>query len=86
MRIWSWEWDGMGSKKSFLHILFDMFKAFDTVPHASLLNKLTSNFGIAGKFRSWIKAFLTNRTQSVKFIIILVGLLMSLVVRFKVQF
>ena len=47
-------------------ILFDISKAFDTVPHASLLNKLTSNFGIAGKLHSWIKAFLTNRTQSVK--------------------
>ena len=46
-------------------ILFDISKAFDTVPHASLLNKLTSNFGIAGK-HSWIKAFPTNRTQSVK--------------------
>ena len=47
-------------------ILFDISKAFDTVPHASLINKLTSNFGIAGKLHSWIKAFLTNRTQSVK--------------------
>ena len=47
-------------------ILFDISKAFETVPHASLLNKLTSNFGIAGKLHSWIKAFLTNLTQSVK--------------------
>ena len=47
-------------------ILFDMSKAFDTVPHSSLLNKLTSNFGIAGKLHSWIKAFLINRMQSVK--------------------
>ena len=32
----------------------------------TLLNKLTSNCGIAGKLHSWIKAFLTNGTQSVK--------------------
>ena len=47
-------------------ILFDISKAFDTVPHTSLLNKLTSNFGIVGKLHSWIKAFLTNHTQSIK--------------------
>ena len=47
-------------------ILFDISTAFDTVPHASLLNKLTYNFRIASKLHSWIKTFLTNRTQSVK--------------------
>ena len=36
------------------------------IPHASLPNKLTFNFGIAGKLHSWIKAFLTNRMQSMK--------------------
>ena len=38
----------------------------DTDPCASLLNKLTANFGIVSKLHSWIKAFLTNCTQSVK--------------------
>ena len=47
-------------------ILFDMSKTFDSIRHASLLNKLTSNFRIVGKLHSWIKAFLTNHTQSVK--------------------
>ena len=47
-------------------ILFDISKAFDTVPHSSLLQTLTSSFGIVGKLHAWIKAFLTNRTQSVK--------------------
>ena len=47
-------------------ILFDISKTFDTVLHASLLNKLTSTFGIASKLHLWIKTLLTNRTQSVK--------------------
>ena len=46
-------------------ILFDTSKVFDTIPHVSLLNKLMSNFGIVGKLHSWIKAFLTNGTQSI---------------------
>ena len=47
-------------------ILFDISKAFDTVPHSCLLNKLTNTFGIKGKLLSWIKAFLIDRMQSVK--------------------
>jgi hypothetical protein len=47
-------------------ILFDVSKAFDTVPHSLLLDKLTANFGVVGKLHAWIKAFLTSRTQAVK--------------------
>ena len=49
-------------------IFFDISKAFDTVPHSTLLNKLFNNFGIGlvGKLHAWIKAFLCDRTQCVK--------------------
>jgi hypothetical protein len=47
-------------------ILFDISKAFDSVPHSSLLFKLSNVFGITGKLHSWLKAFLTDRTQAVK--------------------
>ena len=45
-------------------ILLDFSKAFDSVPHGRLLAKLDF-YGIRGKTLSWIKAFLSNRTQSV---------------------
>ena len=40
-------------------------EAFDTVPHKRLLYKL-SKYGIKGNLLSWIKDFLSNRTQYVK--------------------
>ena len=44
--------------------VLDFSKAFDTVPHNRLLTKL-KHYGIAGNTLSWIRAFLTNRTQRV---------------------
>ena len=45
-------------------IYFDFSKAFDTVPHIRLLEKLKS-YGIEDKVHGWIKAFLENREQVV---------------------
>ncbi|KAI8515269.1 hypothetical protein Bbelb_060820 [Branchiostoma belcheri] len=42
----------------------DFSKAFDTVPHQRLLSKL-QYYGIKGHILSWLKAFLTERTQTV---------------------
>ena len=44
--------------------ILDFSKAFDTVPHERLLHKL-HHYGIEGTTLSWIKAFLTNRSQRV---------------------
>ena len=46
-------------------VYLDFRKAFDTVPHKRLLYKL-SKHGIKGNLLSWIKDFLSNRTQYVK--------------------
>ena len=46
-------------------ILLDFSKAFDSVSHKRLLNKL-DQYGITGKMKSWIHSFLTNRTQFVQ--------------------
>ena len=51
-------------KKQMDMILLDVSKAFDKVPHNRLLLKL-NHYGIQGQTLSWIKAFLTGRTQSV---------------------
>ena len=43
----------------------DFAKAFDTVPHQRLLNKLKA-YGIEGDILNWISSFLSNRTQRVR--------------------
>ena len=44
--------------------ILDFSKAFDTVPHSKLLQKLSS-YGITGNLHQWISAFLCNRRMRV---------------------
>ena len=53
--------DGMCNDAVFL----DYSKAFDTVPHALLIDKLT-DYGIAGCLLRWISDYLTDRYQYVR--------------------
>ena len=50
---------GPEKKNSIDVIYLDFQKAFDTVPHRRLLQKLTS-FGIHGNVLKWIESFLSN--------------------------
>ena len=45
-------------------IFFDLKKAFDSVPHRPLLDKLAS-YGLDVHTLSWITSYLTNRKQHV---------------------
>jgi len=45
-------------------IFIDFRKAFDTIPHCRLLNKLYY-YGIQGKIHDWIKLWLTQRVQRI---------------------
>ena len=45
-------------------IFFDLRKAFDSVPHRLLVDKLTS-LGLDAHIISWITSYLTNRKQHV---------------------
>ena len=46
-------------------LLLDFSKAFDTVDHLALLQKLRS-YHLPGNIVSWIVSFLTDRTQCTK--------------------
>jgi hypothetical protein len=56
-------WSNMQSLIN-LSIDLDFQKAFDTVPHQRLINKLQS-YGICGNILWWIRDFLANRKQNV---------------------
>ena len=45
-------------------IYLDLQKAFDSVPHNTLLRKVESHV-FSGKFLNWIKGFLMDRDQCV---------------------
>ena len=45
-------------------LVLDFSKAFDTVPHQRLLQKLQL-LGIHGRIHDWIRSFLTSRLQSI---------------------
>ena len=45
-------------------VYLDLKKAFDTVPHKRLVNKLRG-YGVEGKLLLWIQDFLSNRSQYV---------------------
>ncbi|XP_072033236.1 uncharacterized protein [Amphiura filiformis] len=55
---------GLRDQEQIDAILLDFSKAFDKVPHERLLLKLHF-YGIRGSLLSWIRDFLTNRTQQV---------------------
>ena len=52
------------NKNSYI-IYLDLKKAFDTIPHAKLLNKL-HKLGMDGLTLAWFRSYLTERRQCVK--------------------
>ena len=56
----------LNQSNSVLSIFIDFSKAFDTVPHNILLDKL-EHYGIRNNVLKWFSNYLANRTQSTSF-------------------
>jgi hypothetical protein len=62
----TYDWSSILESHESCHIIYlDFKKAFDTVSHTKLLNKLKA-YGISSMTLCWIKAFLSDRSQVVK--------------------
>ena len=58
--------ESIDKKKYVIGIFIDLKKAFDTIDHNILLNKLYY-YGIRGISKDWIKSYLENRKQFVQY-------------------
>ena len=57
------DWRRAIDRKQVVGVVFvDFRKAFDSISHSLLLNKL-QGLGMAGDLKYWIRNYLTNRTQ-----------------------
>ena len=57
---------GMDEKSIFLLVLLDMSKAFDSLNHNVLLNRLRS-LGLTSHCLSWFSSYLSDRKQRVRY-------------------
>ena len=60
----AWQNSALDQRKEVAAVFFDLRKAFDSVPHRPLLNKLKS-VGLSDHLIKWICSYLTNRVQHV---------------------
>ena len=57
-------------KKSTIGLFIDLIKAFDTIDHTLLLEKLR-HYGVRGVANDWLSSYLENRLQYVSFYLVI---------------
>ena len=65
MRIQDDIMKSLDSHKYVILVLLDLSSAFDSVDHDILMNKLYK-IGVRGRAYSWVKSYLSSRTQAVE--------------------
>lgn len=55
----------LDSGREFTAVYLDISKYFDKIWHDGLLYKCETDFGLTGQLLTWLKSYLTNRTQKV---------------------
>ena len=53
-------------KKAAVLISLDLSAAFDTIDHAILIQRMEKRFGISGKTLTWIRNYISGRSQYIK--------------------
>ena len=65
LRVQSDILSALDSKKCVLLIMLDLSAAFDTIDHKTLISRLKSEIGVAGKALSWFNSYISGRKQAV---------------------
>ena len=58
-------YEALDSGHEFTAIFLDISKYFDKIWHDGLLDKCKTDFGLTGTLLTWLRSYLTNRTQKV---------------------
>ena len=66
IRVTEYMHKALDEKQHVIGLYMDLAKAFDTINHEILINKL-DYYGIRGQALIWFKSYLTNREQMVKY-------------------